>query len=798
MLDYIEKTLFAVRSVGLRMTLRTVWNSWRRMRLEKNYPSSVVPPSAQPRHPGELLSAQATQRGAHFQFDESFKLEIEFLTPVMARISWQPSPPPTPYAVVRQEWPEVAVTLEEQGDSWLLSSPALTIKVHPCGTLEYLAGDQSLRIETPPQLDGSSWQQSASLLDGASIYGLGERAAPLNLRPGNYGLWNTEQSGSYRFGADPLYMTAPVYHAHSQKGSCFLFYDNSYDGEIEFGEQARVQFIGGGIHYYFILGAPEQALAQYTQLTGRPPMPPRWALGFHQSRWGYASEQDIRQVVDGFKQHDLPLDVVHMDIDYMDGFRVFTLDQQRYPDLKKMADDLHEQGIRLVTIIDPGVKIDDGYDVYQEGMAQQAFCKLPDGKTAVGLVWPGWSVFPDFTKPATRTWWGQYYARLLDQGVDGIWHDMNEPASMSAFGDPTMPRPMRHDIEGRGGDHEEGHNLYGLTMALAGFEAQQQLRPERRPWLLTRSGWAGMQRYTWLWSGDVGTGWDTLRMTLSLILGTGMSGVPYIGSDIGGFTGHADSELFTRWFQMSALMPFFRNHAARTTPRSEPWVYGEPTISICRRYLQLRQQLMPYIYSLSWQASQSGVPLVRPVFWVEPDNAELFKVDDSFMLGDGLLVTPVLEEGAMERQIILPKGEWFDFWSEEKYIGGQQMSVSAALDTLPMFVRAGSLLPMSQDGRIVLHVYSPLQGEGSHTSQWYDDAGDGYEEHQLSQFAVSRRQGALQVDWTVDGQFPLPEKLDVVIHGVEPGKVLLDGEEVQPGSHLRSIEPFNQMLVYPG
>lgn len=797
MLDYIQKALFAVRSIGLRMTLRSVLNAWRRSRIEKKYPSSVAPPTGQPRRPGELQSVHNTERGALFQFEGPFKLELEFLTPQMARVSWQPGPPPTPYAVVQQEWPEVDVRLEQQGDTRLLSSSALTIKVHPCGTLEYLVAGNSLRTETPPQLDGSGWRQSASLLQDAAIYGLGERAAHLDLRPGSYGLWNTEQSGSYRFGADPLYVTIPMYLAHSQDGSYLLFYDNSFDGQIEFGENARLKFTGGGIHYYFILGAPQQALAQYTQLTGRPPLPPRWALGFHQSRWGYASEQDIRQVVEGFKQHDLPLDVVHMDIDYMDGFRVFTVDQQRYPDLKKLSDDLHEQAIHLVTILDPGVKIDDSYEVYREGLAQDAFCKLPDGRTAVGLVWPGWSVFPDFTKPAARRWWGQCYPRLLDQGVDGIWHDMNEPASMSAFGDPTMPRPMRHDMEGRGGDHEEGHNLYGLSMALAGFEAQKELRPDRRPWLLTRSGWAGMQRYSWLWTGDVGTGWDTLRMTLSLVLGSGMSGIAYNGSDIGGFTGHADAELFTRWFQMSSLMPFFRNHAARTTPRSEPWQYGEPTISICRRYLQLRHRLMPYLYTLAWQASQSGAPLVRPLFWIEPGNDGLFQIDDSFMLGEAIFAAPILEEGAKERQLVLPGGNWYDFWTDEQLTGGQQLTLPASLDSMPMFVRGGSVLPQANDRQITLHLYAPEKGEQI-GSQWYDDAGDGYGAHQVSNFTMNWDQDILRVAWEMEGQYPLAERLDVMLHGVKPGKVVIDGKEIQPGAHLQNIAPFKQMLVYPG
>jgi alpha-glucosidase len=797
-MDFLNKAIFAIRSIGVVMVLRTVWNSFQKYRLEKKFSSSIVPAKGQPRRPGELQRAEITKRGAKFVFDEGFSLVIDFLTPQMARLSWLPSPPPTPYAVAESNWPAVPVKLVERGDSWALSSSALEIQVHPCGTLEYIAGGQSLRVETSPQIDGSQWTQYASLPEDAAIYGLGERAARLNLRPGSYSLWNTEVSGSYRLEDDPLYMTAPVYHAHSQDGSYLLFYDNSFDGEISFDEKAMVRFMGGGFHYTFILGQPAKALEQYTQLTGRPPLPPRWALGFHQSRWGYKCEEDIRQVVAGFREHDLPLDVVHLDIDYMQGFRVFTLDKQRYPDLKKLIADLEDQGIKAVAILNPGVKVDPQYDVYRQGLSQDMFCKLPDGKVFTGLVWPGWSVFPDFTKPEARRWWGGYYSRLLDEGVAGIWHDMNEPASMSAFGEATLPRVVRHDMEGRGGDHQEAHNLYGLTMAQAGFEAQRRLRPDRRPWLLTRSAWVGMQRYTWIWTGDVSTRWQSLKMTVSTILNTGLTGIPYSGSDIGGFTGHSDAELFTRWFQMSALVPFFRNHAARTTPRSEPWVYGEPTLSICRRYLHLRRSLILYLYTLAWQVSQIGAPLMRPLFWAEPDNPALWEIDDAFLLGEALLVAPVMDGGVEKREVILPKGLWYDFWGDQIFTSGQTISIDAPLEVLPIFVRAGQVLPLVDGEKTTLHIYALEAGQQPVDSQWYDDAGDGYGSYRLNRFNLSWDAGALKMTWVSEGDYPLPEFIDILLHGIEPKKITLDGKEVWPGTHLVNIKPFNEMLVTPG
>jgi alpha-glucosidase len=252
-------------------------------------------------------------------------------------------------------------------------------------------------------------------------------------------------------------------------------------------------------------------------------------LGYHQSRWGYKNEADIRQVAQGFQTHDLPLSAIHLDIDYMDGYRVFTVDRDRFPDLAQLAQDLAAQGIKTVTILDPGVKVDPKYFLYQEGQQGNHFCKLPGGKDLEGLVWPGWSVYPDFTHPATRSWWGRQYPRLLDQGVAGIWHDMNEPTSFAAWGDMTIPLNTRHDLDGAQGDHRQAHNLYGLLMNRAGYEALRSLRPQRRPWLISRSGWAGLQRYAWNWTGDIESTWEALRMTIPTLLGQGLSGLAFSG-----------------------------------------------------------------------------------------------------------------------------------------------------------------------------------------------------------------------------------------------------------------------------
>ena len=409
---------------------------------------------------------------------------------------------------------------------------------------------------------------------------------------------------------------------------------------------------------------------------------------------------------------------------------------------------------------------------------------MPDGKPLHGLVWPQWSAFPDFTNPKARAWWGGYYARLLDAGIAGIWHDMNEPVSFAVSGETNLPRAVVHDMEGRGGgepggSHEEAHNLYGLLMGRTGFEALRTLRPERRPWLLTRSGWAGIQRYSWHWTGDVESSWAALRMTIATVLGLGLSGVAYSGPDIGGFSGAPDAELFTRWFQMATLMPFFRSHAAVHTPRREPWSFGEPTLSICRDFLQLRQRLLPYLYSLSQQASETGAPLNRPLFWQWPEEQFLWGRDDAFMLGDDLLVAPMLEARASQRAVALPPGGWYDFWDGRFYAGGETVMVAAPIEKIPLFVRAGCVLPQQIDGLLHLKVYPALPGADVFTSQHYADAGDGYGPSRLDRFAVVPLANGLRIKWTVAGDYRLPEQVTVAVAGQPAARFVVDGQAVE-------------------
>jgi alpha-glucosidase len=468
---------------------------------------------------------------------------------------------------------------------------------------------------------------------------------------------------------------------------------------------------GGPLRYWVIAGSPARVLSAWTALTGRPALPPRWALGHHHSRWGFGGEREVRRVVAGYRDNGLPLSVVHLDIDHYDGHRVFTVDRRAYPDLPRLARELEDQGVRLVSIVDPAVKAEPGLAEYDSGLAAGAFVRDARGREVEGVVWPGRAVFPDFTDPKVRRWWGGLYAERLGQGFAGVWHDMNEPVSFAPFGDPSLPRSARHHLEGRGGDHREAHNVYGLAMARAGYEGLRELRPEQRPFLFSRSGWAGMQRYGGTWSGDVATGWAGLRASLALVLGLGLCGVPYSGPDIGGFTGTPSPELYLRWFQLGAYLPLFRTHSAIDAGRREPWEFGPRVLEHARAALAERVRLLPYLETLAHIARGSGAPYVRPLWWSTPGDRALRECGDAFLLGDALLVAPVMEPGSVKRAVRLPRGLWYDTATGAAHRGPGQVLLEAPLERIPVLARAGAVLPVAgEDGGLELEAWAPRAG----------------------------------------------------------------------------------------
>ncbi|MFZ2098607.1 MAG: glycoside hydrolase family 31 protein [Anaerolineales bacterium] len=788
----IQRIAYVLRAIGIKGIFRTINYGFYRDRIErktshKNIQNKKI-------SPGKLEHAQPIQGGIQLEF-ENGRLELVYLSTNIIRTSWWPGKPPIPYTIAKNDWEIQKPTINFENTSHRISLGQFEVTIDSLGGITY--GDiegNIFRKDNPAIQDGEGWSLSTLLTPDEHIYGLGERASTFNLRPGVYHSWNTDVGGSYSKGNDPLYIGTPIYLSLSNLGSYLLYFENSYCLKFDIGATFQASFSGGMLRYYVILGSLETIYRQISDLIGPPCMPPRWAFGYHQSRWGYRSESDIREVVSGFENHVLPLSAIHLDIDYMDGFRVFTVNKNRFPAMKQFSNELEAKGIKLVASINPAVKRDRKYKIYLEGLSEDIFCKLPDGELFTGVSWSGWSVFPDFTKPEARIWWQKQYSALLSNGIAGIWHDMNEPSSFAAWGDKTFPSSVSHSLENQNGNHQEAHNLYGLLMNQAGFEGIRNYAPHKRPWIFSRAGWAGLQRYAWNWTGDVESTWEAFQQTIPIILGLGLSGHFFSGVDIGGFSGNPSAELYLRWFQMASFFPLFRTHSAVGTKRREPWVFGEPTTSIIREFLRLRYKLIPYLYTLAWETVQTGIPPIRPLLWDDPQNRTLWDIGDEFFVGSSLLIAPVLQEKAQTRLVTFPRGSWYSFWDDQEYRGVTQSEMSVNLKTIPIFIKAGTLLPMEENNEIIFHVYPAI--EGISRNRIYFDSGDGYGTWRVDTFQIINSHNSVYITWDKEGEYTFPySRVEVQVHGRKIKKVLIDNESASFHNNLFDTPIFQNLKL---
>ncbi|PNG95387.1 hypothetical protein SMF913_11412 [Streptomyces malaysiensis] len=785
-----EKLVRSVKVVCTARGLRSLRSAWRRRRAD-----AVGLPrrgTELARVPGEVQGAEPEPGGGVVRFARS-SLRVRVTAGGAVFCGWDGAEPEPSYALDGPcpEADERAELEPDTGGGWRVVSERVTVTVSRNGTVEVRTpGGVVLRRDLPPRWwepagapgpaepglggEGARWLQRSEVAADARFFGLGGRASGPRLRDGVYRLWNTDPGGSFEPGDDPLYLTMPVQLVVADAGTHLVFHDNSWDGTVTLreGEEGagsghdrpggcRTRMEGGPLRYWVIVGTPARVLHGWTALTGAPAVPPRWALGHHHARWGFRDAEEVRRVAAGYRERELPLSALHLDIDHFVGHRVFTVDGARFPDLPGLAAELLEDGVRLVSIVDPAVKAEPGNAVYEGGAAEDVFVRDARGREVRGVVWAGESVFPDFTDPRARKWWGGLYAERLAQGFSGVWHDMNEPVSFAAFGETTLPRSARHALEGRGGDHREAHNVYGLAMARAGYEGLRELRPDERPFLFSRSGWAGLQRYGGSWSGDVATGWAGLRASLSLVIGLGLSGVPYSGPDIGGFTGFPSPELYLRWFQLGAYLPLFRTHSAISAGRREPWEFGAEVLEHAAAALRERQRLLPYFTTLAQLAARTGAPYVRPVWWRTPKDRALRDCEDAFLLGDALLVAPVLEEGARKRPVRLPRGRWYDTVTGRAYHGPGKVVLDAPLSGIPVLARAGSVVPVTgPDGGVQLEVWTPCQGrKGAGAGTLAVDTGDGWKKPELLRFATRLRDGAVTIEREDGGEVGYPVRV---------------------------------------
>nr|MBK9649737.1 glycoside hydrolase family 31 protein [Bacteroidota bacterium] len=639
---------------------------------------------------------------------------------------------------------------------------------------------------------------SKKIQEGESFYGLGDKPTEFNIRNKRFENYGADTYG-YKKDTDPLYKNIPFYMGSHHNGGYGIFFDNTFRTLFDFGAEtsdvASFWARGGEMNYYFIYG-PQllNVVEQYAYLTGKPELPPLWALGYHQCRWSYFPESKVLSIAHEFRKRNIPCDALYLDIDYMEGFRCFTFSKEHFPNHTKMIKTLADNGFKTVVIIDPGIKVDKEYNVYSDGIKNDVYCKRSDGSLMQGDVWPGQCVFPDYTNPKAREWWSKQFDVLVDAGVRGVWNDMNEPA---VFEMNTFPEDVRHDFDGDPCSHRKAHNIYGHLMAKATFDGIRKLLMPNRPFVITRSCYSGVQKYSSVWTGDNTATWEHLWIANMQCQRLSISGISFAGSDIGGFVGEPDGELYTRWLQMAVFHPFCRTHSASNENNfdQEPWSFGHKYEFINKRYITLRYRLLPYLYSTFWQNSNEGTPMLRPLAFMDEHNKDTAHFSHQFFLGDHLMVCPVAEQGATTQPVYLPHGNWYNYWTDEMHHGHRTIIAHAPIDIIPVMVRAGAVIPkhppMQYVGEkkideILLHVYA---GTALTRSVWYTDAGDGYGymlgQYRISTFDVSGDKKSLTITQQIDGLYHAPHhRFKVVLHGTgETAKeYIVDGKSHRPAA----------------
>lgn len=642
---------------------------------------------------------------------------------------------------------------------------------------------------------GNIVKMSKASKDGECFYGLGDKATQMNLKEKRLENFATDQ---YAFQKDkePLYKVVPFYIGLQNKQAYGIFFDNTFRTFFDFCHERRnvTSFWaeGGEMNYYFFYGPQMQdVVTTYTHLTGKPELPPLWALGYHQCKWSYYPESNVKEVAAKFRELQIPCDVIYLDIDYMEGFRCFTWNKEFFPDPKRMVAELAQDGFKTVVIIDPGIKIDKEYAIYKEALEKDYFCKRADGPYMKGKVWPGECNFPDYTNPEVREWWAGLFKELvLEIGVKGVWNDMNEPAVMEVP-NKTFPMDVRHDYDGNPCSHRKAHNIYGTQMARATYHGVKRFAYPKRPFVITRSAYAGAQRYTSSWTGDNVATWEHLWVANVQVQRMSISGMGFTGSDIGGFAEQPSGELYARWIQLGVFHPFCRTHSSGDHGDQEPWAFDEEVIDITRKFVSLRYQLLPYLYTMFYQYIEEGIPMLKPLVYFDQDDIQTHYRNDEFIFGNQILVCPILEPNAIGRRMYIPRGQWYNYWTNSLVKGGKEMWVDSQFDEIPVFVKAGSVIPKYPIQQYVgeldfdeltLDLYYK---EGKEKSVVYEDAQDGYDykkgRYSFLSFQVTGKEKELNIQLHKEGKFDTnysTYKINLIGLPFKVKSIEIDNEEV--------------------
>jgi alpha-glucosidase len=744
-------------------------------------------------NPGSINGVERTSLGL-IGTTEKANFSIQFYNEHIVRVRFSRSAftPDLNYAVVAQ--PESGLQDFADEEEWfVLTGTHYSVHVSKA-TAEVRFVDPKGEVinQDEPGL-GTSWNGEQvttykTLQPGERFIGLGEKTGPLDRRGKGYQHWNTD-AFAYGPGSDPIYSTIPFYLGVHSGLVYGIFFDNSAKSFFNFGasNNRTSSFYAdtGEMNYYFLHGKSiPEILSAYSWLTGNMPLPPLWSLGFQQCRYSYYPDQEVINLADKFRQKEIPADAVVLDIHYMDAYKIFTWHPEYFPHPEKMIHDLASKNFKVVVMCDPGIKAEEGYQAYDEGLRENLFLNYPDGQPYTGQVWPGWCHMPDFTNPKTRDYWRKWMKSYADSGVRGFWNDMNEFSSWGQM----MPENILFDFEGQMRTSREGRNVYGLKMCEASYDGAKEHLQGKRPFILTRSGYAGVQRYAALWTGDNVAYDEHMLLGVRLVSSLGLSGVPFSGYDIGGFVGEASPKLFARWISIGALSPFCRVHSMINSRSSEPWSYGEEVEMIARNYLRLRYQLLPYVYSLFHEASVTGMPVQRTlaIEWPHQDEVYSGAFENQYLFGPSILVAACDSTKELVK-VYLPEGGWYALYDGKYFEGQQILATDSPVHRLPVYVRAGSVLIMQdpvqsteqKSETVHLHIYPGKEGS---SFEWYMDDGEtyGYQSGACVTRTLHSENGKVTLSASNGNFVPAWKHIRVVLHGVsDGGSMMCNGKHVK-------------------
>lgn len=738
-------------------------------------PSSLVTP-------GDVLKIEQVAHGLKVQTVHSY-VEVLAYSPSIIRVRMDKNPLGKDFSYAVVAAPEkVATTWKESADRILFSTDSLDVVIlkKPFSIAFYTKEGKLINEDVASM--GTSWIGNQvttykQLQPEERFIGLGEKTGNLDRKGTGYVNWNNDSYG-YAANADPIYSSIPFYIGLHDSLCYGIFMDNTFKSDFNFGASnnrfSSFGADGGEMNYYFIYQKKvADIITDYTALTGRMSLPPLWSLGYQQNRYSYYPDTEVLRIAKTLREKKIPADGITLDIHYMEKYKLFTWDKKRFPHPIDMNKELESMGFKTTVIVDPGIKVEKGYPAYEDGIAKDVFIKYPDGNPYTAEVWPGWCNFPDFTSQKGRDWWADKVRFLAGTGVDGIWNDMNEIASWGN----KMPFNVLFDYDGQGATTIGAHNVYALEMARASYEGAKKSFKER-PFILTRAGYAGLQRYTAIWTGDNRAEDDHMMAGVRLLNSLGLSGVAFTGMDIGGFTGNPSIGLFARWIQIGAFTPYFRGHTAVNTKSAEPWTFGEEVTEISRNFIGLRYRLIPYIYSNFYQATQNGLPLMRSlaIDYSFDDKIYDTRYQNEYLFGPDLLVLP-FESKEKFGETYFPEGIWYDLYTGAPQKGGVEKILKLAYNKLPVYVKGSSFIPMQSlvqstqilpKDTLILNIY---KGNTDNQYTYYEDDGKSYSyqsgDYYKRDFVYDHENNRIILKKAVGNRNSIFKSIKLVMHGFD-------------------------------